>query len=72
MRWVLWCPWSFSNWLSLSLCEKPKTMCRTQVGAQVKEDTNGEDDNDHGEEWMEYPPIFNKLLGWSRKWIIIK
>jgi len=25
-------------------------MCRTQMGAQVKRDNNGENDNDHGEE----------------------
>lgn len=65
MWWVILCPWCFSNWLSLLMCEKPRTMCRTQMGAQVKRDNNGENDNDHGEEWMEKPPIYNKVLGWS-------
>jgi len=32
------------------MCEKPKTMCRNQVGVQVQEDNNGDNDNDHGEE----------------------
>ena len=44
------------------MCEKTKTMSRNQVGAQVQEDENGDDDNDNSEEWMEIPPIYNKLL----------
>ena len=48
---------------SLSMCEKPKLMCITQVGVQVQEDDNGDDDNDHGEEWMKNPPLYSKV--WS-------
>lgn len=44
------------------MCEKPKTMWRTQMGDQKKRDDNGDDDNDHGEEWMENPHIYNKVL----------
>jgi len=72
MGWVLWYPWCFINWFSLSLCEKPKTMFRTQMGAQMKRHNNGDDDNDHDEEWMENPTIYNKVLSQSRKWRTIK
>ena len=27
------------------------------------EDDNGDDDSDHGEEWMKNPLIYNKVLG---------
>jgi len=47
-------------------------MCTTQVGSQTQEDNYGDDDNDYGEKWMENPLIYNKVLGWSRKWRIIK
>lgn len=67
MGWVLWCIWCFSKWFSLSICGKPKTVYRTQVGAQMQEDKNGDNDNDHGEEWMENLLIYNKVLGWSKK-----
>ena len=36
------------------------------------EEDNGDDDSDHGEEWMENPPIYNKIFGYSRKWKRIK
>ena len=62
MGWVLWCPWWFSNQFSLTMSEKPKTMWRTQMGAQVKRYDNGDDDNNHSEEWMENPPIYKKAL----------
>ena len=32
------------------------------MGAQNKRDDNSNDDNDHCEEWMENPPIYNKVL----------
>ena len=32
------------------------------MGAQEKRDDNGDDDNDHGEEWIENSPIYNKVL----------
>lgn len=41
-------------------------MCRTQVGAQIQEDGNGDDGNDHDEEWMKNTLIYNKVLSWSR------
>ena len=28
---------------------------------------NGDSDNDHGEEWMENPLIYKKILGWYKK-----
>ena len=62
----------FNDIFSLSMCAKTKIKERTQVGAQRCEDNNGDDDNDHGEEWMENPLIYNKVLGWYRKWKIIK
>lgn len=41
--------WLFFNDLfSLSMCEKPKKN-ETQVGSQMWEDDNGDDDNDRGE-----------------------
>ncbi len=30
--------------------------------AQKKRDDNDDDDNDHDEEWMDNPPIYNKVL----------
>ena len=46
----------------LSQCvKKPKILWRTQMGAQKKRDDNGDDDIDHGEEWMENPHIYNKV-----------
>ena len=32
------------------------------MGPQVKRDNNGDNDNDHGEEWMQNPPIYKKIL----------
>ncbi len=37
----------------------------------MKEDDNGDDDNDYGEEWMENPLIYNKVLSWIMNWKII-
>ena len=37
-------------------------MGSTQMGIHVKRENNGDDDNDHGEEWMENPPIYNRVL----------
>lgn len=31
------------------------------MGAQKKKDNNGDNDNDHGEEWMKNSPIYNKV-----------
>jgi len=33
------------------------------MGAKMLWDDNGDDDNDHGEKWMENPLIYNKVLG---------
>ena len=32
------------------------------MATQNKRDDNGDDDNDHGEEWMESPLIYDKVL----------
>jgi len=32
-----------------------------------KNDDNVDDDNDHGEEWMKNPPLYNKVWISSRK-----
>ena len=37
-------------------------MWRTRMGAQKKKDDNGDNDYDHGEEWMKFFPIYNKVL----------
>ena len=42
------------------------------MGAQKLCDDNGDDDNDHDEKWMKNLLIYSKVLGWSRKWRIIK
>ena len=42
------------------------------MGAQKVCDDNGDDDNHHGEKWMNNPLNYSKVLGWSRKWKIIK
>ena len=42
------------------------------MGAQKYGYDNGGDDNYHGQKWMKNPLIYNKVLGWSRKWRIIK
>ena len=41
--------------------KKPNTMW-TQMGAKKKRDDNGDDRNDHGEEWIKNPPIYNNVL----------
>ena len=38
----------------------------------MQKEDNNDDDNDYGEKWMENPLIYNKILGYSRKWEIIK
>ena len=38
----------------------------------MQEDDSGDNHNDHGEDWMENPLIYSKILGWSRKWKLIK
>ena len=45
----------------------PKQKGITQMGALMWSDNSGDDDGYHGEEWMENPLIYNKVLGWSRK-----
>ena len=52
----------FSSLFSLSICKKPKKENGTQVGAQMWEDDNGDNDSDHGEKWIEKPLIYNKVL----------
>lgn len=47
-------------------------MDKTLVGAWMQEDDSGDDDIDHGEKLMENHLIYNKVLGWSRKWRIIR
>ena len=42
------------------------------MGAQMWWDDNRDDENDRGEEWMENPLIYNKLLSWSWNWETIK
>ena len=42
------------------------------MGARKLCDDNGDNDNDHGEKWMKNALIYSKVLGWSRKWRIIK
>ena len=32
------------------------------MGEEKKKDDNGDDDYDHGEEWMKKPLIYNKVL----------
>ena len=45
---------------SLSQCvKKPKQCGELKWELKKKE---GDDDNDHGEQWMENPPIYNKVL----------
>lgn len=47
---------------SLSNVQKTQKKDGTQVRAQMLWDNNGDDDNDHGQEWMENHPIYNKVL----------
>ena len=63
MGWVLWCPCASKICFSHSKCRKTQKKDRTQMGAQMWEDDSGDDDSDHGEEWIEIPLIYSKVLG---------
>ena len=58
---VLWHPWFFKNGIPSLGVKKPKQRWRTQMGAEENDDSV-DDDNDHGEELMENPLIYNKVL----------
>ena len=59
-----WFPHASTICFSLSTCSGQKTNKITwiEVGAQMWRDNSGDDENAHGEEWMENPLIYHKLL----------
>ena len=59
-----WYPCASAICFSLSTCNgKRNKIAWTQVGAQMWWDNSDDIENDWGEEWMENPLIYNKVLG---------
>ena len=58
---VLVLQWSVSL-SQFAMGKKQTKIAWTQVGVQILWDDSGDDENDQGEEWMENPLIYNKLM----------